>query len=315
MKNAISAGFLLAITALMGACASQSVSPPTVEAPAPRKEYTMADLRIPQTIVETAAPEKPEMRPTLDESRKMTAAANDASLDLPQLSCFKGKTCEYWYEPDRHFAVYVAYADQTLICMEPGEIINQPVIPGQQTYLRHEAYSFGGPGGRQCLAVMAVKAGLDLHGSILTDRRKYDINFKTFKKTKHIEVRWHYPDKYLAQINGHVPVLKPGVPGIDAPRDRHCAYEISGDQPPWMPSKTLDEQPAVCDDGEVTVINFKLGALGPYDSPALWRINEQGQRTMIQYGKVNSSYRVAGIHDHLLLAIGAAEVHIRRKAQ
>jgi type IV secretion system protein TrbG len=274
----------------------------------------MADLRIPQTLTTPVQKERPEPRPTREQSHQMTAAANEAALDLPQLSCFQGKICEYWYEPHKQYAVYVGYANQTLVCMEPGENVLEVVVPGQQTYLRHETYAYGGKNGAQCVALMATKAGLDVQVSIFTDRRKYDLNVTTFKRTKHVEVRWHHAEQYLAQINGNVPVLKPGIPGVDAPRDRYCGYEISGAQPPWLPTKTLDGQPPVCDDGEVTIINFKHGTLGPYDSPALWRINERGERTMVQYGKVNSTYRVSGIHDHLLLAIGASEVNIRRKA-
>src|SRR3546814_3376776 len=55
-------------------------------------------------------------------------------------------------------------------------------------------------------------------------------------------------------------------------RDRYCGYELAGDTPPWRPVPTVDGQPPVCDDGEVTVINFRPGALGAFGAPTVWQI-------------------------------------------
>ncbi len=131
-------------------------------------------------------------------------------------------------------------------------------------------------------------------------------------------MRWRYPEDYLATLNGQAAAFL--VAAGDrrdrttelAYRDRRCTYTLDGDTPEWRPVPTPDGQPPVCDDGEVTIINFTPGALGAYGAPILWRIGADGTRIPVQYGRMNATYRVAGIHDHLLLAIGTQEVHIRR---
>lgn len=307
---------------LLGGCAAPPATSPAGSRPAlaPRV-YTEADLRIPPTRVEPAGRrEKPQPIPSPAQLRRGVGQANAAALDLPRLTCFKGKTCEYWYHQDQHYLVYMSVLNQTLVCLKPGEVVLDVVAPGAQVWIPHQRYGYGtGAGRTECVAFMPRRAGLDHQISIFTDQRKYDLDVQTWTRTHHVEVRWRYPEDVLAALNQGGRELPAGAPARDrttgmAYRDRFCGYELRGDTPAWRPVPTADGQPPVCDDGEVTVINFRPGALGAFGAPIVWRVAEDGTRLPVQHGRINATYRVAGVHEHLLLGHGAAEVHVRRQA-
>ncbi|MBF5093761.1 conjugal transfer protein TrbG [Azospirillum sp. INR13] len=310
----------LLVLPLLAACAIEPPSAPIAGPVPPQRPYTLADLHIPPTAMEREPKEKAGPRPSRAQTRSWVGQANEAALDLPSLTCFKGKSCEYWYQPDLQYLVYMAEGNQTLVCLKPGEVVRDIVAPGAQVWIPHQPYSFGkGPQRIECIAFMPRRAGLNQQISLFTSERKYDLNVETHRRTHHVEVRWRYPEDYLATLNGQARAVSVATGGDRwdrttelAYRDRRCTYTLDGDTPEWRPVPTADGQPPVCDDGEVTVINFTPGALGAYGAPILWRIGADGTRIPVQYGRMNATYRVAGIHDHLLLAIGMQEVHIRR---
>jgi type IV secretion system protein VirB9 len=318
---------LVAGTLALAACATQppevSSTPPAVSAPAPdpRREYTMDDLVVPRTPVDApAAPARPEARVTDAQANGAVAAANRESLVLPTLGCFSGKACEHWYLPDEHYAVLMAVGNQTLTCLWPGERTRDIAAPGGQVLVPHRPYTYGsGKETVQCIAWMPRRAGLRQSVTVFTNMRKVDLQVRTYRQggPHHVEVRWRDPEAYLAALNDHPAPGRLGPddrdPTTDMPfRDRNCAYAVEGDSPDWRPVPTVDGQPPVCDDGEVTVVNFTPGVLG-VGAPTPWRITEDGTRMPIQFEAVNSTYRIAGVHDHLVLGIGAQEVHVRRK--
>ena len=276
----------------------------------------MANLRIPPTIADSPPQrERPQKPPTRAQLRAGVDRANAAALELPTLTCFQGKTCAYWYNKDEHYLVYMSVMNQTLVCMKPGEIVLDVTAPGGEVWIPHTRLGYGSGAGRtECLAFMPRRAGLDQQLSIFTDERKYDLDVQTWTRTHHVEVRWRYPEDVLKALNKGGRELAAGhdrTTGL-VYRDRFCGYTVTGPDPAWRPVATADGQPPVCDDGEVTIVNFRPGALGAFGAPALWSVDPQGQLMPVEYGRINATYRVAGIHDHLLLALGPAQLHIRR---
>lgn len=317
---------LTAIAALMAlaGCATQSPEPSVYQdQPQPRAPVTLRDLKIPQPLTDNIpANQTNSERPTEGESLRAVEASNTDSLVLPTLSCFSGSAvCRYWYEQDRPFRVNLAVGDLTFVCIKPGEIIADIVVPGEQEWVHNEQYSYGEKGQkRQCAAFMPrgmIKGGVQ--AMILTPDRPYTLDLQTYrsKKQKHIRVMWQYPEDELAKINGIVPETATATDERDRltgmhPRERRCDYELSGGTPAWRPVPTPDGQPPVCDDGEMMVINFKPGVLGAYQSPTLQRVSD-GTRLPVDYRRHNSTYVVSNIHDDLLLSIGAEEITISRK--
>ncbi len=310
---------------VLAACAS---SPPQVVSsqpeltPAPRAPVQLGDLKVPPSRVDIVPPQPMtnQLRPTEKESLDAVAAANSNALVLPTLNCFTGSTCKYWYEQEKPFRVNTAVGDLTFVCAKPGEVIGEAVIPGHQEWIHNQQYSYGDKGKRrECIGLMpngVLKDGV--HGMILTPDRAYELDIRTYKskKFKHFRVVWEYPEDYLAQLNSTQPATQTEEPGRDRktglhPRERFCGYDMDGGTPAWRPVPTGDQQPPICDDGEVIIINFKPGVLGPYQSPGLWRV-ENGIRLPVDYKRHNATYIVTGIYDKLLLTIGAEEIAITR---
>lgn len=297
---------------LLAGCGHGPEAPPvqTVAATPAPKVWTLDDLRLPAPVVPTAGPaETPQAAPTEAGAREAVAAANREGLELPTPTCFTGKTCTYWYHPDKQFRVFMAQDNQTLACLKPGERVLNVVAPGEQVWLPHLVVGYGPEERRtECVAFMPRRAGLKHQVSIFTDQRKYDLDVQTWTRTRHVEVRWRYPEDVLAVLNGRA---RPEA--SHRSRLRHCAWRIDGDAPPWRPAATADGQPPVCDDGEVTVIQLPSDTVGGRGLPGVWRL-EAGERLPVQAERVGDTLQVAGVHPHLLLALGDDVVHLRRSA-
>ena len=128
---------------LLAACATEPSSAPVAGPVPPQRPYTLADLHIPPTAMEREPKEKATPRPSRAQTRSWVGQANEAALDLPTLTCFKGKSCEYWYQSDLQYLVYMAEGNQTLVCLKPGEVVRDIVAPGAQVWIPHQPYSFG----------------------------------------------------------------------------------------------------------------------------------------------------------------------------
>jgi type IV secretion system protein VirB9 len=76
---------------------------------------------------------------------------------------------------------------------------------------------------------------------------------------------------------------------------------------------TVDGQPPVCDDGEVTIINFPIGVGFLGGRPSVLRLKDDDTRVPVQFGAINSTYRVTGVHQRLMLQLGAEEVIFTRR--
>jgi type IV secretory pathway VirB9-like protein len=339
----------LAAATLLSACAThqpQIIKPASAPAPVP-PPMTLEQERIPPTAMPTAvespAPAGGRME-TLGEVSQAIQAGNGQAVVLPQLSCFVGAACRHWYTEGGQYVVPMIIHDLSLVCMKRGEIVGDVVAPGKQMLLPHDRYSFGrGDRERQCIGFTPNRAGVNVNVAIMTDKRLYNLEIhvypetkrygvtgggknpgmspvETFHKANVTMVEWRYPEDEASRV------LNSGAAPREARLDRktgielakaRCNYELSGESAyEWMPVKMPDTKAAVCDDGEKTYINFAPGALSGMGTPTLVRIAKDGQTRMpVQYERLNSSYVVAGVFQHLLLFQAAEEVHITREEE
>lgn len=307
----------------LAACASQAPESSFSDPPNRRAPVSLRDIKIPESRTDgLPANQTNSTRPTERESMRAVEEANAEALILPTLSCFSGSAvCRYWYEQDKPFRVNLAVGDLTFVCAKPGEVITDIVVPGNQEWVVNERYSYGDNGlKRECAGLMPrgmIKGGVQ--AMMLTPDRPYTLDLQTYrsKKQKHFRVMWQYPEDEVAKLNGIVPDAgatsdrRDRTTGLH-PRERDCGYQLSGGTPAWRPVPTSDGQPPVCNDGEMMVVNFKPGVLGAYQSPTLQRV-VNGVRMPVDYRRHNSTYIISGIHDELLLSIGAEEVGIHRR--
>lgn len=321
---------LAAILAL-SACASQSPEPPVLSQPQqqPREPISLNDVVLPPSRVVQAPSGQSTGNPdgmTEAQSLRVTAASRDTSVTLPTLDCYNGGTCEYWYKPNVPYRINTAIGDTTLVCAKAGEIVNDIVIPGKQEWVGNDRHFYMEDGGekRECVSLFPKGNPKDkgYDGWILTagsdgsKGRKYSLDIRVYKqrKYKHREVVWRYPEDEVKKINGIVPQAKrtddrDRTTGMH-PRERDCNYDMTGSTAAWRPVPTADGQPPICNDGQTMIVNFRPGVLGPYQSPSLQRVSD-GVRYPVDYRRSNSMYLVTGLHDELLLSIGAEEISIK----
>jgi type IV secretion system protein TrbG len=309
---------ILTLPVLLAACATQ---PPVTETepPAPRPLYTAQALQVPhQTMPGGTMPDG--KRPSRAEIGKMLKDQNEAALVLPNLNCFVGAACEYWYTPDGPpYLVMMEEGNKTDVQLQPGEIVTSIRSPGKQVRIPYEKMSFGtGPNRTERISFMPRVKGAVSYISIGTDRRVYDLRVETHKAgsgQQHIIVKWRYPDDVAAALNAGQPfdAAIDRTTGMDS-RTRWCGYQIAAPNVPFAPVPTPDGQPPVCDDGKVTVINFDVGVLDG-GGPTVYTVRD-GIRYPVQYEQSNSTYHIAGgVHQQLLLSLGAYEVTIMRQPQ
>jgi type IV secretion system protein VirB9 len=308
---------LLILPVMLAACATQPPPPPP-ETPVSsfRPVYTAQSLQVPPRPVgniDTA----PEKRMSRGEIGDMLKSQNEAALVLPNLNCFVGAACEYWYTPDGPpYLVMMEVGNKTDIELQPGEIVNKVSQAGKQTLIPYDKTVAGSGANRtERISFMPRVKSLSQYVTIATDRRFYNLRVETHKagsEKQHILVRWRYPDDVAANLNSGQPfdASIDRTTGMDS-HTRWCGYQISAPNVPFAPVRTPDDQPPVCDDGEVTVVNFALGTLDG-GGPSVYTIRD-GVRYPVQYEQVNTTYRVAGVHTHLALALGAYEVNIMRQ--
>lgn len=317
----------LTLPLLLAACATQppaTTETPPQAPPAPQPVYTAQNFQVPPRPAsgpDTSA----EPRMTRSQIGNMLKGQAEAALVLPNLNCFVGAACEYWYTPDGPpYLVVMEVGNKTDIELQPGEIAKKVSQAGKQTLIPYDKIVSGSGANRtERISFMPRVKNLSQYVTIATDRRFYNLRIETNKAgsgRQHILVRWRYPDDVAANLNAGQPVGAAVGGGIDRTTEmdtnahgRWCGYQIAAPNVPFAPVRTPDDQPPVCDNGETTVVNFDLGALDG-GGPSVHIIRD-GVRYPVQYEQVNSTYRIAGTHPHLLLALGAYEVNILRKAQ
>lgn len=320
MKRAL----ILAVPVALGACATQPQAPaPAAEAPAPARPYTAADFKVPPRPDPGPIGDAGGRRASRSEVRKMMKDQMEQATVLPTLNCFVGAACEYWYEKDGpRYLVLMEQGDKTDVQLQPGETVKRVEQAGNKVRIPYDRYHAGPPGPDRVerIAFTPRLSGVKTNITIATDRRFYELRAETTKAgtgENHHLVKWRYIEDVIAEANGaptaymHDPNTD-RVTGLDA-RTRWCGYRIAALDVPFMPEKTADDQPPVCDDGEVTVVNFPLGALDG-GGPTVHAVRD-GTQFPVQYEQVDGTYRVAGVHQHLRLSLGAYEIDIQRRAQ
>jgi hypothetical protein len=303
----------LILSLVLAACATQPPAPPPAPEPAPRPLYQVQPPMRPisdQTNLNGS-------RPTRNEIGNMLRQQNEAALVLPNLNCFVGATCEYWYTPDGPpYLILMEEGNKTDIQLQPGEIVTSIRSPGKQVRIPYEKMYFGSGANRtERISFMPRVRNAVSYITIGTDRRVYDLRVETHRAgsgKQHIAVRWRYPDDVATAMNSGQPfdAAIDRTTGMDS-RTRWCGYQITAPNVPFAPVATPDGQPGVCDDGKVTTINFEVGTLDG-GGPTVYTVRD-GVRYPVQYEQVNSTYQIAGgIHQHLLLSLGAYEIDIFR---
>jgi type IV secretion system protein VirB9 len=119
----------------------------------------------------------------------------------------------------------------------------------------------------------------------MTDRRSYHLVMESTDKTSMAAISWTYPqDQLIAlhQQNERAEAITPVAEGV-ALDDLHFRYEISGDTPPWRPTRAFD-------DGTHVYIEFP-SRIDQGEAPPLFVVGPLGDNQLVNY-RVRHNYYI-----------------------
>jgi type IV secretion system protein TrbG len=309
--------------ALLAGCASDppKLLPTRLVAPETVETVRTEVIPIPHTVMarEKATPDW--MTP-----QEATRAANRAGLVVPNPRDFLGAhykppyVANYWYE------VYAAAGDgrqapnQTDIELEPGEVLYSIAAP--DSVLWEIKADYYGDGEERTYVVHAKprRPYVSAQVTLLTNKRKYTLNLRSFKYDKHVMVSWSYPEQELQAVNAS---LSRQAKSLERNNDslhvlpgcQDARYRVIGSAT-FRPVLSPEGLPPVCNDGRHTRITFPPN-LGAMAAPALFQADDEdgANARLINYRIVNSSYVVDGVPKTMILRLGADAVTIVRDSK
>ncbi len=312
---------LASLPALMwlAACASPATVQPTAFIEPDRIETVRTHIvPVPHTVMPREKARRDATGP-----REATRQANKDGLVVPNPRDFIGAHYTPPYVKDFWYEVYAAAGDgqrqppnQTDIELQPGEVLYSIAAPDNALWSITSSYY--GEGAERTYVVHAKprRPHVSMQTTLLTDRRKYTLNLRSFRTDKHVMVSWSYPAEELAAVNAKLAADRPREDGGSLhvlPACRNARYRIEGASVSWRPVATPEGLPSVCDDGRHVRINFPPN-LGAIAAPALFQADsEDGDNArLVNYRILNSCYVVDGTPRVLLLRLGADTVTLIR---
>lgn len=236
---------------------------------------------------------------------------------VPDARDYIGATYQPPFVQNYRYDVFTAEGDMTDIDLQPNEVPYKVKL-GDGVLFQVDT-SYWGPEGNRTytIHVKPLRAGQNTQLSVATDRRKYTLNVRSFRWDKHVAVRFTYPEDSLAEVNAQLASLQKGTEAArrdnPLPGCRHARYRVDGSGVDWLPVRTEDGLPAVCDDGERVRINFPP-SLGSIQGPSVFQADDANgtNARMVNFRVVGASYVVDGTPPVLLLRDGVNKVAIVR---
>lgn len=223
-------------------------------------------------------------------------SANDAARVEPRKAGYFNAVQVFAYSPGALYQVYAAPGQVTDIALEPGEqlIGAGPVAAGDSVrWVVGDTESGMGDTRRVHIMVKPTRPAIETNLVVNTDRRTYLIELRSREKPYMPSVAWFYPESRTARALS----MTPAIP--DQARRRY-RYSLTGDRPPWRPTRAYD-------DGRKVYIEFSPG-IGQGEMPPLFATGADGNTELVNY----RVYRNVLIVDRLF---AAAELRMGGKNQ
>jgi type IV secretion system protein TrbG len=302
---------LCASAALIG-CAGKAkrpaftFDPPAFQAAALVPEPSMAaEVAAPPVLV--AAPPQPLPVPR---SRKAgerkaptarVAAANRAGTREPSSHGYVNAVQVYPWIEGTVYRLYTAPEQVSDIALQPGETLTAVAAGDTVRWVVGDTTSGTGATRRVHVLIKPTGPGLKTNLVITTDRRSYHLQVESTARTAMAAVSWTYPqDQLLALDRGSGDGAEGSIASGVAVQDLRFRYEISGDRPPWRPTRAFD-------DGRQVFIEFPA-RLDQGEAPPLFVVGPEGDNQLVNY-RVRGSFYIV---DRLF---AAAELRLGGKRQ
>jgi type IV secretion system protein VirB9 len=235
-------------------------------------------------------------------------AALLALLGMSAVRCEAETVYGHWdhhqYHPMRQANLSCAVGFLCEIVLEPGEQLRNGFTPEPSVWDPHVGYAGDGILTPH-LILKPRRPGLATNLIITTNRRVYRIYVRAVVAQEPTYMFYHYDTERRAATPS--PVSTPFNAQIACTRASLAEYRITGPDP-WRPT-------IACNDGGHTYMQMVRSSTVPTDLPVVFARIDRDRKDQIvnwTYDAGNRVYRVDGVFEHLILAVGRERINIVR---
>jgi type IV secretion system protein VirB9 len=181
----------------------------------------------------------------------------------------------YPYAEGALYQIYAAPERVTDIALQPGETLTAVSAGDTVRWVIGDTVSGSGATERTHVLVKPFAPDLATNLVITTDRRAYHLQLRSTERTAMAALSWTYPRDQLLALN------RRNAAAVDS---LHFRYAISGDSPPWKPTRVFD-------DGHKVYIAFPR-RIDQGESPPLFVVGADGEAALVNYRMRGSYYIV-----------------------
>ncbi|UCI34932.1 P-type conjugative transfer protein TrbG [Mesorhizobium sp. B4-1-4] len=316
--QAFRATLILSVSAaVLSACASKPVPPPAIS-------YDAADFKPaaiekaperPVKIVEIPKPLalpgqlQPEPGKAVNDQRspeERVTDANKAATQQPTRYGYVNAVQVYPFTDGALYQLYAAPERVSDIALQPGEKLTAVSAGDTVRWVIGDTVSGNGDNQRTHVLVKPFAPGLSTNLVITTERRTYHLQLQSTEKTAMAAISWTYSEDQiiaLRQRNAQAEAVLPVASNV-ALEDIRFRYSISGDTPPWRPTRAFD-------DGSKVYIEFP-GRIDQGEAPPLFIVGADGNNQLVNYRMRGNYYIVDRLFAAAELRLGSKQQQVVR---
>ncbi|RTM05659.1 MAG: P-type conjugative transfer protein TrbG [Hyphomicrobiales bacterium] len=303
--------------AVLSACASKPVPPPQIS-------YDAADFK-PAAIEK--APEKPvrvvevpkplplpgQLQPFPGEAvedksspEERVADANKAATQQPTRFGYVNAVQVYPFADGALYQLYAAPERVSDITLQSGEKLTSVSAGDTVRWVIGDTTSGAGDDQRTHVLVKPFAPGLTTNLVITTDRRSYHLQLQSTEKTSMAAISWTYSEDQIVALrrrNAQAEAVTPVASNV-ALEDIRFRYSISGDTPPWRPTRAFD-------DGSKVYIEFPR-RVDQGEAPPLFIVGADGDSQLVNYRMRGNYYIVDRLFAAAELRLGGKKQQVVR---
>ncbi|MDG4881984.1 P-type conjugative transfer protein TrbG [Mesorhizobium sp. WSM4884] len=308
---------LSASAALVSACASKPVPPPqisyddadfqpaSVEKP-PEKPVKIVEVPKPLPLPGQLQPDPGKVAEDKRSPEERVADANKAATQQPTKYGYVNAVQVYPFTDGALYQLYAAPERVTDIALQPGEKLTAVSAGDTVRWVIGDTVSGTGDNQRTHVLVKPFAPGLITNLVITTDRRTYHLQLQSTEKIAMAAISWTYSEDQIVAVrqrNAQAEETMPVASNV-ALENIHFRYAITGDTPPWRPTRAFD-------DGSKVYIEFPR-RIDQGEAPPLFIVGADGNNQLVNYRMRGNFYIVDRLFAAAELRLGTKQQQVVR---
>ncbi|MES0155868.1 P-type conjugative transfer protein TrbG [Mesorhizobium sp. M0018] len=303
--------------AVISACASKPVPPPQISydaakfqpaaiEKAPEKPVKVVEVPKPLPLPGQLQPEPGKAAEDKRSPEERVADANKAATQQPTKYGYVNAVQVYPFAEGALYQLYAAPERVSDIALQSGEKLQSVSAGDTVRWVIGDTVSGSGDDQRTHVLVKPFAPGLATNLVITTDRRSYHLQLQSTDKTAMAAISWTYSEDQIIALrrrNSQAEAAMPVASNV-ALENIRFRYAITGDTPPWRPTRAFD-------DGSKVYIEFP-GRIDQGEAPPLFIVGADGDNQLVNYRIRGNYYIVDRLFAAAELRLGAKQQQVVR---